>query len=277
MSALVAEPQVRTPSARLAAVLADRPTIRLDELVEQAEMLTRVDRKYVVSMAELLVVLAAVPADARVLEIDGRRVFGYRSTYLDTPDLAAYRAAGQGRRRRFKVRTRTYLDSGASWLEVKTRGSRGTTVKHRIEHHDLDDGPLSPEGIDFVNEALDLGQVPVVRAEDLEPVVVTAYDRATLMLPGGNARVTIDINLSWTGLRGGHQVDVDRPGLAIIETKTGSTPSTVDRLLWAHGHRPVHISKFAAGLAACDPSLARLKWTRTLRRDLAVRPRSEEF
>lgn len=245
--------------------------IGLDELVEEAALLTRVDRKYVVPMAEVPDVLADVSEDARALEIDGLRVFAYRSTYLDTPDLVAYHAAGRGRRRRFKIRSRSYLDTGTSWLEVKTRGSRGTTVKERIAHPDLEDEPLSATGRDFIDEALDLGGVRGVAAADLRPVVVTAYQRGTLLLPEGD-RVTIDVDLGWTGLRGDHEIDVDRPGVAIVETKTGSTPSAVDRLLWRRGHRPTGISKFAVGLAATDPTLPRLKWTRTLRRDLGVRP-----
>jgi hypothetical protein len=71
----------------------------LDELVERAELLTRVDRKYVVSLREARELMAAVPADTRVLEIERRRAFGYRSAYLDTPGLHSYLGAGRSHRR----------------------------------------------------------------------------------------------------------------------------------------------------------------------------------
>ena len=64
--------------------------------------------------------------------------------------------------------------------------------------------------------------------------------------------------------------DLDRPGLAIVETKGGSTPSAMDRLLWARGHRPVSISKYGVGVAALH-DVPRLKWHRVLARDLGVR------
>ena len=67
-----------------------------------------------------------------MLDIDGRRVFGYESTYFDTPDCEQYRAHRQGRRRRYKVRSRSYVDTGLSMFEVKTKGLRGATVKHRM-------------------------------------------------------------------------------------------------------------------------------------------------
>lgn len=248
----------------MTAIAVDRfAPIDLDELVEHAGLLTRVDRKYVLPLAELAPVLDAVPDRTRVLEIDSQRVFGYRSTYLDTPDLVAYHRAGQGRRRRFKVRTRSYLDTGTCWLEVKTRGSRGTTIKERIAHHDVADSPLTAAGRDFIDTALDEGKILDVRAADLEPVIVTSYRRSTLLLPDGLCRATIDVDLGWTRVGDGR--DFDRPGHAIVETKAGSTPAVLDRLLWAHGHRPTTISKFAVGLAALDPTLRRLKWARILK------------
>lgn len=230
--------------------------IGLDELVEDAALLTRVDRKYLVPADEVASLLDAVPQGTRELEIDGRRAFGYRSTYFDTADLAAFHLAGRGRRRRFKVRSRSYVDTGTTWLEVKVPGPRGTTVKERTEHPGLDPA--------FVDAALAVGRLTGVRAADLRPVVVTSYRRRTLLLPEGS-RVTIDLDLGWTDLRGGRDAHLARPGLAIVETKSPSTPSSFDRLLWRRGHRPTTLSKFAVGLAALDPDLPRLKWARVLK------------
>jgi hypothetical protein len=51
----------------------------------------------------------------------------------------------------------------------------------------------------------------------------------------------------------------------IIETKSGSRTSEVDRLLWSHGHRPATISKFGTGLAAMRHDLPSNKWARVIR------------
>ena len=109
------------------------PSVGLAELNSTAELLTRTDRKYVVPAVDLDVVVAGVPG-LRILEVGGRRSSRYDSTYLDTVDLASFSAAAHRRRRRWKVRTRTYADSGERWLEVKTRGVRGATVKDRLPH-----------------------------------------------------------------------------------------------------------------------------------------------
>ena len=87
--------------------------------------------------------------------------------------------------------------------------------------------------------------------------------RATLFLPASGSRATIDTDLSWEG-DDGHVLQT--PDLAIIETKSGTRTSEVDRLLWSHGHRPATISKFGTGLAALRSDLPSNKWARVLRR-----------
>ena len=99
-----------------------------------AELQTRVDRKYFVPAEVFRRMIAELAGELRVLDIDGRRTFGYESVYFDTPDLATYRAHLQRRRLRFKARTRTYTDSGLSMFEVKLTGPRGETVKQRVPH-----------------------------------------------------------------------------------------------------------------------------------------------
>lgn len=238
----------------------DLPAISLDELTEVADLQRRVDRKYLLPATALPGLLAALPAGARILQIDGARTFSYVSLYLDTPDLLAYRLAGQRRRRRFKVRHRRYADSGASWLEVKTRDARGT-VKRRtpsdVAH------PLGPDGRLFVAATLEHEGLEV-DPDVLVPVLRTSCHRTTLHLPGDRARLTIDVDLALDD--GGASLRWD--GLAVVETKAGRHPTAVDRHLWRSGVRPARISKYGTGLAALHPDLPDLKWHRTLTHDI---------
>ncbi|ROT32771.1 polyphosphate polymerase domain-containing protein [Micromonospora sp. HM5-17] len=244
--------------------LMGRDPIGLDELVARAALQTRVDRKYVLPVAEAWAVLALAEPGARVLEIDGIRSFGYESTYFDTPELSSYLSTAHRRRRRFKVRTRTYLDSALCWLEVKTRGARGSTVKHRrpyrLDHH----ATLAP-GLAFVTEVLARESIRLGADPVFAPTLVTRYRRSTLFLPSTASRVTVDTELTWQGAG----PPLCLPELVVVETKTGSTASDVDRLLWARGHRPIRISKYATGLAALRPELPAAPWRRTLRRHFA--------
>lgn len=247
-------------------------TVTLEELNAGAAMLTRIDRKYVLRADELPAVIDRFDADnpgTCVLEIDGRTAHGYRSVYFDTPDLASFRMAVHPRRRKFKLRTRTYTDTGASFLEFKATGARGATVKSRVELTGADaeaagDDRLSPAAVDWA-EGL-LAQVTPdyaapLHAADLSPVLWGTYDRTTFLLPGGVGRSTVDNRLTWQGV--GTPV-LDRPDMVIVETKSGSRPSGMDRLLWHCGHHPAKISKFGTGMAALHPELPHNRWNRVL-------------
>jgi hypothetical protein len=234
--------------------------IGLEELVARAALQTRVDRKYVLPVAAVDGFVAALAGaeDVRVLELDGLRDAGYASLYLDTPDLAGYHLAARGRRRRFKVRRRTYLESGHGYLEVKTRGVRGTTVKQRIP-----DPGRAASGVDFVDGVLAASGLGWVRGHDLRPALRTAYRRTTLLLPASDARVTVDTGLTWS-LPGEPAAALD--GVAIVETKSLGAASTADRLLWRAGTRPSRISKYGTGLAALRGDLPDNRWCPVLRR-----------
>jgi len=240
--------------------------ITLDALVDQAGMMTRVDRKYLLDTAALDALTEEITGPVTVLDIAGRRTFAYRSTYFDTPQLDAYTTAGRGRRRRFKVRTREYLDTGTTWLEVKTRGPRGTTVKRRVPHTG-DPAHLGGAGRDAVALLLAEADVLGVDVGTIAATLQTSYRRTTLHLAGSPSpdprpatRATIDTDLSWVDLRDG--AGVERPDLAIVETKGVRAPSPVDRLLWRQGLRPRSVSKYGAGLARLRPDVPALKWHR---------------
>ena len=248
------------------AVVDRLPVVGLDELVSSAALLTRVDRKYLLPAADLEVLLASTGPGTRVLEIDGRRRFGYRSVYFDTPDLTSYHATARRRRQRFKIRTRSYLDSGLHVLEVKTRGPRGLTVKQRLPYGG--DG-RSLDGDDRAQVGALLAGLGVsLEGAALQPVLATQYHRTTLLLPSGASRLTVDTNLVWT-LPGpdAAQLAADR---AVVETKSGRGASEVDRLLWSLGRRPSVISKYGTGLAALRPDLPANRWRPVLRRHLTA-------
>ncbi len=231
--------------------------IDLPELIAKAALQTRIDRKYVLRIEDALALLPRLDPATRVLEIGGTRTFRYTSVYFDTPDLVSFRLTAQRRRRRFKIRTRTYVDSAECWFEVKTEGCRGGTVKSRLPY-DLADRDTAEPGRWFVESVL--GDRAVGR---LAPTLVTHYRRTTFYQPQGDSRATLDTDLAWIGTDG---AELHVPHLAVIETKTGAAASPVDRLLWAHGHRPARISKYATGLAALRPDLPAAPWRRTLRR-----------
>ncbi|MDX2912801.1 polyphosphate polymerase domain-containing protein [Streptomyces griseiscabiei] len=241
--------------------------IGLDELVDRAELLTRLDRKYMLPLTDLPLVVGGLDEDVQVLEAGGERQFAYRSVYFDTPDMDGYLGAARHRRRRFKLRVRTYLASGQHFLEVKTRGPRGTTVKQRVPY-DGEVDRLGPDARAYADGVLREAGIDVHDLR-LVPALTTRYLRTTLFLPGSGSRVTVDTDLTWelpdgTALR--------TPERTIVETKAGRAGCGADRLLWSLRHRPCPVSKYGTGLAALRPDLPAHRWLPVLRRHFPTAP-----
>ncbi|MBI4884035.1 MAG: VTC domain-containing protein [Actinobacteria bacterium] len=253
----------------LDSIIASRPGISLAVLDAIADLQTRRDRKYVLTEDEAIVALVSVQDRLAALEINGIRSFQYRSLYFDTPDLSSYLGAATSRRRRYKVRVRQYVDHGNSMLEVKTRGVRETTVKHRVAYDTANPEQLTSEAMGFIDHMV--GR-PALGAS-LVASMWTGYQRSTLVDTDDNSRITIDRRVQAAPVDGAWRQITDR---VIVETKAAGDATPLDYVLWSHGIRPVRVSKFAAAMALHNPSLPANKWRRVLRRHF-VRPFTNTF
>lgn len=255
-------PRIPTPSsARVAleAAVADRKGISLSEVMENAALQTRVDKKFLVTPEQFTEFAARLGEEFYVMQIEGIRSFQYRSTYFDTPDFEQYRAHRQGRRKRYKVRSRTYVDTDLCMFEIKTKGRRGSTVKHRREQPMTDARTLTQDNLDFATQVLadEYGHdVP-----KLQPVLHNSYTRATLVEPVNGERVTCDIELRNSDASG----TVLGPDMLVVETKSADGRGLSDQALAALGIRPVSMSKYCLGVAALNPELPANKWARLLK------------
>ena len=235
------------------------PGVGLDEVLSEAALQTRIDRKYLLTPDQFDELGRRISGSFRVLDIDGRRVFGYESVYFDTPALDLFRAHRQGRRRRYKTRVRTYLDSGSCMFEVKLKGRRGETVKHRRPYDVGDRHRLNDEAAAFLSGLLrsEYGEA----MPDLQPSVTTCYSRLTLVDVEAGARLTCDVDLVCS--RGSQR---ERGSdLILVESKSSGSGSTADEALRQMGVRSISISKYCIAVALLHRHLAANKWNRTLR------------
>jgi hypothetical protein len=226
----------------------------------------RVDRKYLVPRETAQQFVDALPVEFRALEIGGRRSTGYHSTYFDTDDLATARAHIQQRRRRWKFRSRLYVEDQFCRLEVKARDGSGLTRKyfHEIQPHAH--GTVDGAALEFLTRRLEELGFPDVAG--LAPTLEASYRRATLAAPGLALRVTVDDAVECSAR--GHLVALD-PGYVVVETKGGVLPGGADRLLRDLGQRPAAFSKYAASLSLIDPTIPDNDVRRLLGRQLHLR------
>ncbi|MBO4466553.1 MAG: polyphosphate polymerase domain-containing protein, partial [Bacteroidales bacterium] len=188
-------------------------TISLDEM-DSVKLLNRTDTKYLTEEATLLRILqGAAAAGYRVLVTEGHRISPYSSVYYDTDGLRMFYDHHNRRLVRQKVRTRTYLNSGTSFLEIKRKNNHGRTKKKRTE---------IPQGemMDFSKDARAceyLASHSWFTAGELSPVIETDFSRITLVNQAMTERLTIDTVLEFRNFRTGKKTDLQ--DAVIIELK----------------------------------------------------------
>jgi hypothetical protein len=230
--------------------LSRRAPVGLAEVVQEAARLNRVDRKYLVSREVADAFVERLPPSFRVLTIDGRHATSYSSIYFDTHDLDTCRDHVQRRRRRWKVRSRLYVEDQLCRFEVKTRDGRGVTEKAVTESRPGQHGRLGGHEVAFVTREL-AGRGLAIDVGSLEPSMRVDYRRVTLADTGASLRVTLDRGVECS--LGSGRVWVDE-GWVLVETKGGLRPSAADRVLASLGERPRSFSKYvsAASLLRAD-------------------------
>lgn len=221
--------------------------ISLSELNTKAEMMERIDNKYVVSREALARVIPALTQRFDILDIDQRRAFTYDTRYFDDAERSAYYEHHQGLRKGFKVRTRTYVDAGLCYLEVKVKAARGMTMKNRIGHNPAASDKLDAVAWDYIHDTYSTHYRKAFRYA-LQWTLDIRYKRITLVAKDGGERMTIDTDLLFTSADRSLRAGRDK---FIIETKSALGRGFADILLREVHERPMKkCSKYCIGVAS---------------------------
>lgn len=221
--------------------------ITLEQLNAKAEMMARIDNKYVVQSDQLLCLVPHLSAAFDILDIQDQRAFTYDTRYFDDAARRAYFEHHQGKRRGFKVRVRNYVDADLCFLEVKVKGQRGMTEKYRMPY-DLDKlSDLTPDASEFARSTYSR-QYNKAFDYDLRPALDVRYTRMTLVARSGGERMTIDTDLRFQSEDRSFAAGT---GVFIVETKSANGRGLADQLLRTAGERPTRrCSKYCIGMAA---------------------------
>lgn len=204
-------------------------SISLQETNRLAKMLSRIDTKYVVDLAQFRSLLDSIRDRFAVLEIDGRNVFSYASCYYDD-DFGCYFEHHQARRQRVKVRTREYVDCGLKFFEIKLKGLRGRTNKHRMECDTLLMPKIEGAHLAMLNRIYSQ-QFQKLMPFDLRPALIVHYRRCTLVALKGGERVTIDFGLRFDVPGGSDNPIRIGNDFIIVETKSAAGRGIADGAL----------------------------------------------
>lgn len=210
------------------------------------KLMNRTDTKYVVGAKTLDDILTLAQDEYMVQEIEGEVRQRYSTTYYDTESLSMYNAHHNGRKRREKIRVRTYVGSDLTFLEVKNKNNKGRTDKKRIRL-------ASPLLTDTEEIRSFLGKVAMYARGELMPVIENEFRRITLVNKGMTERLTIDTDIKFSNLIVPNNESID--GIAIIEVKRdGRVDSPMIKILNRLRVKEMGFSKYCIGTAMTNPN-----------------------
>jgi hypothetical protein len=155
-------------------------------------------------------------------------------------------------------------------LEVKLKGLRGRTVKHRMAHAAEAGGVLTPPGLAFLHGCLEGAYGPALD-ELPRRVLDMMFRRVTLADAARGERLTCDLGLVFRGAAGGGGRLVD--DAVILESKSVRGGAHADRVLRDLGARPVTTcSKYCVGIALTRPEVHANPFWPLLRRYFVAEP-----
>lgn len=218
--------------------------IKLNE-INQLKLLKRIDKKYVMPVNKLGLLLECLKNDYRIMEINGDRDFEYHTNYYDTPNFNLYLNHQNQRLNRFKIRTRDYKVSNSSFLEVKRKTNKGRTIKTRIPIDACNS--LSNEHYEYLNSVVELNGDKLIKSSE------NSFRRITLVSFETLERITLDYDLKFYR----NNSVVEMPFISIVEVKrdkAGKRSPIVETLKELKVHAR-GFSKYCMGMSYLLPEL----------------------
>ena len=228
--------------------------VSLEDLKDY-RLLNRIDTKYICNIKLLPEILIKAKDHFNIQTIANERSFDYESLYFDTSDLKTYFDHHQGKRIRYKIRFRKYIDTGDTFLEIKKKRNSTRTNKKR------DKFQFSPSLNEVHNKFL--GSFVDIPESGLEPSIWTIFNRITLAGKKQIERITIDRNIRFKK----NETEKGLPNMIIIEVKRNKTGdiSPFTRILKELNIRPFGISKYILGNILLNPDIKHNRFTNKLR------------
>lgn len=233
--------------------------ITLSEM-SSIKLMNRTDTKFVTSLSKLNELLSMAVDEYKVQQTAGERIISYYTLYFDTPDNDMFMAHHNCHAVRQKLRIRSYVNSGCSFLEVKTKDNHRRTSKVRIAMNDfimcapqneILFGKHDEKSVSYDDFLLQNLRYPSVRMrEKLE----NRFRRITLVNKFKTERLTIDIGLNFNNITTGCHANLN--DTVVIELKRdGQAPSPILNMLMQLRIMPLGFSKYCIGQVLTDSSL----------------------
>jgi hypothetical protein len=204
--------------------------------MDRVKLMNRTDTKFAFSTQKLPEILPQLVEHFRILEIEGMRTPSYESMYFDDSRFSFYRDHHNRKVNRYKVRCRKYVESELFFLEIKHK-NKGRTNKRRI--------PINAFPESLQSDHLAFIQKVIPARYDLKAIMTNSFQRITLVHKVLNERLTLDLNLSFSG--NGRQINFPQLVIAELKQEDVNRNSHFYQLMKKYLIRPYRLSKYCVG------------------------------
>ena len=239
-------PYIAQPSIceEISQILHTMQPVSLEE-ISNAALMNRKELKYVLHEDQVKELIAHLSESMYVLEIEGTRIGSYETIYFDTDEFTMYLQHHNGRRRRYKLRTRRYVASDLSFLEIKEKEKKNSSKKVRIQTDSLLTQLKSGEK-EFISRHSPYDP------EQFTPKIFNTYKRVTFVTPDFSQRITLDFDLTYE--RDGTCIQL--PNVVIGELKMPERcQSTLTTLMREMHISATSFSKYCIGISLMYPQV----------------------
>ena len=233
------------PKKEIKNILTGFDPIFLQDLADKS-LMDRVDTKFMIDLHKFPRILMNLKRDYYALDINQRRINLYETLYFDTARQDLYLSHHNGQLNRYKVRSRQYVNSHLSFLEVKHKNNKKRTIKNRIKISGFHQG-LNKQELEFLKDFCPFDP------SQLQPCLWNTFYRITLVSKETIERLTLDFSLEFSNKYG----RVLLPNLVIAEVKQEgfSTESVFVQEMRGNDIRPGGFSKYCMGTALLDKKI----------------------
>ncbi|MDO4210419.1 MAG: polyphosphate polymerase domain-containing protein [Bacteroidales bacterium] len=233
-------------SENIRSLVEQLPPITLDEM-KSIRLMKRTDTKFVTNIDTLARLLQMCQGHYYAQRVNDDPISPYTTLYFD--DSARHEMFHRhqaGHRPRMKVRARTYINGGVSFLEIKKKDNHGKTRKKRIQVPSIEAVMDDRFGEDFLTEQTGYTW------NDICPTVRNFFNRITLVNFEKTERLTIDFDLRFFNYE--TQLEETMGEAVIIELKRdGRVPSPILPLLRELRIHQNGFSKYCIGTVITNP------------------------
>jgi hypothetical protein len=244
---------------KLSSLVSQMTPISLEEM-KSVRLMKRTDMKFVTNIRRLEQLLERTRTEYYAQCKNDSYIAEYRTVYWDTPVThQMFRDHHCGHFPRTKVRARTYLDSGHSFLEIKKKDNHGKTRKKRIPVPTIEEVIHNHYGNDFLSE-----HTPYT-FNDIIPTMENRFKRITLVNQAKTERLTIDFDIKFINHETGETGEI--ADIVIIELKRdGRIHSPILAMLRDLRIKPSGFSKYCIGSAITNKGLKQNRFKKRLHR-----------